>query len=720
MRRMGFAVVVGVAMVMAGIASVDSAVAEEPCANEERRMEQGAVALALPDCRAYELVSPGSALFQEGDPERSLETGSRAALDGNAITYFTNLPAEEANTSSYFHLSKRGPEGWSVRTVGAQSAPGPILEDRCAQNIYFSPDLTHNIDEEGGGIEEATLYCKRNHEVLDSRESPVQRNVFLHDVTTGSYQLVDINPEGVSPAFSRFHDASDDFSRILFSEAAKLTPDAPAGQAHYLWVDGEVRLFTYLPGGSPAVGSLVEAASGLAPVTGAVSENGRRIFFYSGTGLYLRLNAEMPQSAIVGGQCTEPDLACTIQVDATQGPGPSGGGVFWRAAPDASKVLFTSERKLTPDSIAVTGRADLYEYDLASRQLRDLTTSVANPGEAADVRGVAGVGENLSRIYFVANGVLASGAASGSCRGSSTTAQCNLYLAHQGGVRFIARLSRQDQEAWHETSEALSLPRDRGSRVRANASPNGRFLAFSSMRSLTGYDNHEAGTGKPLPQIFLYDAGENDGAGELSCASCPPSGDPPTPGLDLQLADNYGPNPSAQWRKNAVLDDGSVLFDTFDSLLSRDTNGRRDVYQYEAGQHHLLSTGTFPGDARFYEATPDGTDIFIRTPESLVGSDIDEGNVSLYDARVDGGFPGPPLPPAPCEGESCRGAVAPGPSALLPGSSVFSGPGNRETGKVKKKRCTKAKRARRCRRAKPKPRLSRKRTRPGRDAGRSR
>ena len=42
--------------------------------------------------------------------------------------------------------------------------------------------------------------------------------------------------------------------------------------------------------------------------------------------------------------------ARTVQVDASQGPGPSGGGRFWAASSDGSKVFFTDEEQLTNDS----------------------------------------------------------------------------------------------------------------------------------------------------------------------------------------------------------------------------------------------------------------------------------------------------------------------------------------------------------------------------------
>ncbi|MES1193592.1 MAG: hypothetical protein ABUM26_04655, partial [Solirubrobacterales bacterium] len=46
----------------------------------------------------------------------------------------------------------------------------------------------------------------------------------------------------------------------------------------------------------------------------------------------------------------------------------------------------------------------------------------------------------------------------------------------------------------------------------------------------------------------------------------------------------------------------------------------------------------------------------------------------IYDARLGGGFPPPPVVPAPCEGDSCQAAPTPAPGGPDAGSIGFSGP----------------------------------------------
>jgi len=122
-----------------------------------------------------------------------------------------------------------------------------------------------------------------------------------------------------------------------------------------------------------------------------------------------------------------------------------------------------------------------------------------------------------------------------------------------------------------------------------------------------------------------------------------------------------------------------VFFDTADPLVRQDTNGKRDVYEYDAatGRVSLISSGRASEDALFVEATPSGRDVFFVTSEQLVRAEID-GNFDLYDARVDGGIPAQNAAlPAQCESDDCQGPAKAAPVFSLPSSKTFVGPGNR-------------------------------------------
>jgi hypothetical protein len=205
------------------------------------------------------------------------------------------------------------------------------------------------------------------------------------------------------------------------------------------------------------------------------------------------------------------------------------------------------------------------------------------------------------------------------------------------------------------------------------------YLAFNSLGSLTGYDNHVAGSGERAHEIFLYDAAHN----KLACASCDPSGAPPTHDLTtLQDARIELPIIGEQayvmpmHLGHELSDTGQVFFSTAEPLVEGDHNGVKDVYEYSGGRVSLISSGTGSDPALFRDASVSGGDVFFITAQALVGSDTDN-SVNVYDARVNGGLAEPPAPPAPCGGEeACLHASPAAPSFSAPASALFSGQGN--------------------------------------------
>jgi hypothetical protein len=667
------------------------------CPNEARRAEQGPTALGLPDCRAYELVNPGGILGNDGEPVR-------AASAGGAVSYYTNHPTSAATSTSFFYLARRGEEGWTNRSIGPQNEGGANFAEICSQNVFLSSALTAAVLEAGWYSPSSPGRCKRPEALVPGEPDPY-RNVFLTDGASSAYRLLNAPPPGATPENARFQAASDDMSHVVFAEAAQLTPEAPPGYDFYLWSEGSLRLLTFLPDGSPVAGELAEATwrpgtqgnpsvqgSGFAPFTGALSSDGRRAFFYANGNLYVRLNADRPQSIVVAGHCTEQQLACTLQVDASQGPGGGGGGNFWRATPTGDTVFFTDDSRLTPDSTALPGKPDLYRFDVGTGHLADLTVDAT---EAADVQGVSAVSSDGSYVYFVANGALATGVSPGDCPGTvAVPGHCGLYVLHEGTTELIATLSGADGEVWQEGAGSGGTTHKSG-RLAASISPNGRYLAFGSSASLAGFDTTDARFPESHDtEIYLYEALAAGGSGSLSCASCPAGA--PTSSSTLVTAGEYGPDvggendPNAKWMSAAVLDDGTVFFDSFEALVGGDVNDTRDAYEYRYGEQRLLSPGDGASGSHFLGASADGTDVFIRTGERLLGRDNDSESLSMYDVRRGGGFAEPPAPPTPCEGTSCRIAVGAPPAPLAPATrTVVPAPPKRP--------CTHARGKRRCR-----------------------
>jgi hypothetical protein len=677
----------GIALLVAAVAALALSGAQGPspataagCANEAIRAEQGASALALPDCRAYELVSPGSSPLVGSAGE--VLFGARAADDGSAMAYFSYYPFQGSPSAGFFFRARRGAAGWSPEAMSPQVLPGAATKVTCeATELNYSEDLSASVLKIGRDSKQEfpeSSFCGQPQEEVVAGEPRGFANLLRRAAPSAPYELVNSTPPGTAPANAQFQDASDDLGHIAFGEEARLTPEAPAGYNLYLWAGGRVRLVTFLPDGTPVRGDLGGATehrtnghevggafTGTAPIINAVSANGERVFFYAGGNLYLRENAGQEPTA--AGPCSEEerDRACTLQVDESRGAGGSGGGVFQYASADGSRVFLTDESRLTFPSSAAAGKPDLYEYEVGPRVIADRTFGGS---EAADVRGISGAAEDGSRLYFVAKGAL-TGAQQNAQGEVAQAGQPNLYLLEEGALSFVATLDpAADRSAWGyeltpKGGEAPTVPI--GSTLATRTSPDGRFFAFNSVRGLTG---GPSGTS----QIFLYDAVSHT----LSCASClPGGGTPPGPSaIPAPISTTEVEAPG--YLPRGLTDSGQLFFTTTQALLPADTDGVADVYEYDQGRLHLISDGAGGGPSFFFDASLGGGDVFFATADPLVRSDTDNA-LSLYDARVGGGFAEPPAPPPPCAaGESCRSAGAGAPSTGTAATPTHTGPGN--------------------------------------------
>jgi hypothetical protein len=704
--------------------------AAEGCPNEARRLEQGAAALALPDCRAYEMVSPPRLAPFNNDTTTDFE----ASLGGDRMSYFVDTPQAPESKLGIFYLATRGADGWSSQDM---IPPQSVANEKwCVPSLVYSPDMSKSVLQDGWDWGEGyPTYpdekygneCGHDAPLLVSGEPLGAQNLFLHDnetpTQTGFYQLLNLTPAKIAPRSAYFQAGSSDFSHILFTSPARLTGEAPAvppviqssgrrvGEDLYEAVGGVVRLVSILPGGEPVWGLPANGTESQFPVSSAqfthgLSVDGERAFFYAGGefgenfgepyhggSLYLREHVGQARTE----ECTTPERACTVQIDAAQGGVESGGGVFQWATPDGSKAFFTDDRKLTADSTAQVGKPDLYEYDLLRPQGERLTDLTVDGSEPADVLGVSGISEDGSRIYFAAMGLL-SGEQANSHGDEAQLGKANLYLRHAGATTFIAALEPEPPPIEEKETETAGDPCDWDSATNpistelkrncmsARVSPDGSFLAFNSQASLTGYDNTVVEPEQPGErdnEIFLYDAA----AKQLSCASCDPMNMPPTahvntgdPRIPPPMSGQNAKTETPGYLTRSLSDDGAVFFDTRNTLLPADVNSPKfNVYEYVGGSVRLISSGASPDNALFRDASASGDDVFFNTTQSLVARDGDNG-VSLYDARVGGGFAEPPAPPPLCEsleGEgSCRMLLSPPPPSSSAGSASFVGPGN--------------------------------------------
>ncbi len=642
---------------------------EAACPNEQLR---GGFAGKLPECRAYELVTPPVKNSSQFDAEQRFAYSSTAAADGEAVSLRAYEPQSGAPTAGERYVATRGAGGWMVEDImPLESYDGVLCSEY--QSVYaYSEQFTKEVMLVGGGSHASTSgnapqdpeSCNPEGHQVVSGEPVGYENLLVRENATGAYQLVNVTPPGVTPADAHFQAASANLGRVIFTETSPLAEGARYGVENlYEWDEGALRLVSVLPDGTTVPGSLPEEELGEgkhARGKGLVSSDGSRVLFTYGGALYDRIDGQR-----------------TVQVDEPQGgSGPGGGGSFKTATADGSKVFFLDESKLTPDSTAAAGEPDLYECALpegASRcDLADLTVAAA--GEHADVLRVTSLGgHDSSYVYFVAEGVLAFNTREFTNSEGKTVVEGaqagkqNLYLWNGNKTTFIATGVQYSQFGIQQTS------------------PDGRWLAFESKNSLTGYD--DAALENEEAELFLYSAA----TGQLACASCNPTGEPAIEGDGVaRRGETYGE--AYELTRHVLTDAGQVFFQTREALVPSDTNDQLDVYEYKAGHVYLISSGTSSFESNLEDVSESGDDVFFRSNQQLVQQDNQEGQIVIYDARVDGGFPELSSPPACTTADACRTPVAPQPSIYgAPASQTFSGVGNLAPPETKPQATPKAK-----------------------------
>lgn len=683
----------------------------------------------LPDCRAYELVSPAENGGGIGPPAEAHDLSSP---DGNAVTFATLVAGFGDPASTPFapqYMSSRNPSiGWQTQPI---DPPRALPSLRAAQNVNFlyrgfSPDLCEGWLEQDTEVPLAVgappgvpnLY--RRSDLHEGCPSPAAYEL----LTTVAPPGFGVGLEPTEPRyFLEIQGMSADGRTTLVRANAKLTEDANSADLFQLYAanGGALHLVSVLPNGNPApthasAGTTQSTKGGTfkeASVVNAISEDGERVFWTActigaeqcegetrqgGSGgcqgspngcqlgtLYVRIHPLRPQSKVAAGACTQPTRACTYLVSAAGLP-----TRFLGATPSGSAVLY------------LTGE-DLFE--------RDVTEVIGGgPGAApvhiaGGVSGIMGFSRDLGRIYLESTEVCGSNA--GAAGSYAVAGKPNLYLYEPGEscgageLQYIATLGSAEARPGANTPEVIGnspihlLPWARTSRV----TPDGRVAIFTSSQPLTGIASADVASGRMDAQVFRFDADQGSN-GELICLSCSPTRAAPTgqnvAGTDESWVAGTIPGWIDQFHAgNALSESGNrVFFESFSRLTPGDRNDQRDVYEWEAaggeaqclgeiggevfipgegGCLSLISGGEGNQPSLFLDASTDGRDAFIVTSSSLVPQD--PGFRDVYDARELGGFPAPGQAPPGCEiSDQCRHAGQ-APTLAIPGSQT-AGPGN--------------------------------------------
>jgi hypothetical protein len=666
----------------------------------------------LPDCRAYEMVSPA---FKFGQLAVDSNILGGSSVITQSLGAFGEANEDQGGFGSLYVTTRDPSSGWSARPLGLPASQ------------YFGPSETSDrplADVSHDFSKALVVYAPRSSKVVDSRFYTRQLDGLPGEVgpplevgpALPPAKVADFEPGsvGIPVGLVNYAGGSNDLSHILFEL------NVSGNQTYFLWpgdtsIEGH-SLYEYAgvgnsepklvgvenngPLASNAEAKLIsQCGTQMGATEGnvrqhAVSTNGRTVFFTAAQGgctpgfghvvgkgppadeLYARIDGS--KTVHISEPSREDCLACDTSAPAN--------AHFRAASSDGSKVFFLSEQKL----LAGAEGQSLYEYDFNAQAGQRVTLM------APKVLGVAQVSDDGSHVYLVSEDVLAGNM---DARNEEAKAEDNnlyVYDTTTGRTVFVAALASSDAAA-------------RGGEV--DATPDGRFLLLASKNDLTP-DAEGGGS-----QLYRYDTqeerliristGERRPGGYL----CPTSGkmeegfncDGNT-GNNMTMPVPGGGEGHAQPQAVSISDDGSyVFFSSYAGLTPRALNNviagepcnffaedgkcverikvyARNAYEYHEGQVYLISDGQDTHVLReqstvnLIGATPSGSDVFFGTADQLLLQDTDTQQ-DVYDARMGGGFPAPATPGS-CQGEACQGPLSGTPSGQMPGSTTFSGPGN--------------------------------------------
>ena len=688
--------------------------------------QSGGLGVSLSDLRVWEMVSPPKKYG--GTIIKGPDTVTQAAASGDGLVYASLGPIVQDADGSQLPsastvIARRNDGGqWASEDLTPPHTFGSAFRLNSEFKL-FSLNLTVGEVEPADATLLSPEATEQTPYLWDSSGAPsFTPLVTAANVPPGTEFGSDPNSPSVQPPV-RIEGATPDLTHVVIgSDKAGLVQDAER-ESVYMWSGGEIHAISELPGGDVVNGILGSARGS---TRHAISDDGSRVF-WAPTHSYLANGINLPALYL-----RDTVAGASFRLDVPQ-PGANEEGAekpaFSVASRDGSVVFFTDTQHLTADA-SPTGR-DLYrceigavEGGLGCAELTNISVPVGEAGEAAEVFDqVSAASEDGTRVYFVARGVLDSDA-----NDEGAVAQAgkpNLYFWEEGhGTEFIATLSEDDYPVW---GGAATLALGFANKISAMASPSGQYFAFTSERSLTGYDNRNESDHENT-EVFLFDA--ESGTSRLSCVSCNPTGAaavgervpkqlfaPADPGAfwvgrwvaaNLPQATITETEGRSLYRPRTVLDNGRVFFNSVDPLVPADSNRRWDVYQHEplgvgnctagvgtavtvrsgVGCVGLLSAGTSEDDAGFLDASVSGNDVFFLTRSRLSALDRDD-EMDVYDARVNG-VAAVVDPVSDCAGEACQPVIGP-PNDPTPASESFQGSANqrRNAGQV---RCHKGQR----------------------------
>jgi hypothetical protein len=633
----------------------------DSCPNAQVRQQTGAAKLL--DCRAYELASAASTGGYDVQSTLipGLETLRPQPRANDRVLYsvhFGKIPGtgEPTNYGLDPYVATRGAGGWETDYVGIPASGTP-------STVPFGSPLA-------GSNTSLTAFAFGEGDLCDPCFPDGSTGI---PVRTPDGSLVQgmrgsLNPgPGAEPAGEVRKALSADGSHLVFGSTSKFEP---AGNNGSLTIydrnlnAATTQVVSTLPNGTTMTGTVagldISADGSRALIGREVSTDEAGNTYYD---LFMHVGAS-PNS---------------IQVADT-----ASGVIFNGMTSDGSKVFFT-----TPDAVAGTGdsdtSADLFRADVGTSSSTTALVSTGNsdacdpvPGkEGADWNAVSG-GPDCGVVGLAGGAGVASGDGTvfflspEELDGSGELNEANLFAArpaeapeHVATIEPIAEMV---------TNATFNSEVHRFSDFQVTLS--GDHAVFSSSLALAGVNTFGH------LQVYLYDT---DGD-SLVCASCATTGAAPI--SDATLASGLN-----------LADDGTVFFTSAEALVLRDTNNKRDVYEWKDGEQQLVSTGISEFDAGLLSASADGVNVFFFTRATLVPQDKNGSLMKIYNARSGGGFLVIPSLPLCAAKDECHGpGTVPAPPPQIGTFKGQGGQADQDCGALARKAEKQSRQARKLRR----------------------
>jgi hypothetical protein len=485
------------------------------CKNESSRAESdwneaivAPYSEGLPECRAYEMVSPVEKQGQ-GVSELTLVSPSGDAagfISEGAFSDPSNFSLLGAVVRNSYVARRSSGEGGGRWETSSAFAPVSLIE---APNLGaplasdFAPELQQSSQAACGVAPSGGDTCAARGEAWPSSAPSYWPTDGLTAEQVEEKGYLDIG-EGIEGAGDTAR-----ISRVFLEPQAPVIPTdtIPTGGLYELdLTEGDAarpRLVNLSSGGeelkldgthTPLLGDSA-GKDGSGTSDHAVSEDGEYVFFTATPSggpaqtVYARVRAEETVAVSAPQGCVGGESRCTA--------GEEGRATFQGASAGGTKVFFTTEQQLLPGHSDTTTK--LYEYDFSGSAGARLTELSAG-SEEAQVEGVVRTSADGSHVYFVARGVLTEADAPNVLNERPREGEDNLYVADTdtGEVKFIATLPARDKALWGrgcgQSSEGVACDNPEGSGAGgsggasegryAQSTPDGDYLVFSTYAHL--------------------------------------------------------------------------------------------------------------------------------------------------------------------------------------------------------------------------------------------